>query len=455
LNQITPVTGLTQRLATSIAGLCYENIPEAALTTARRGLADCIGVMIAGSAEPVVALARQTLGGTGTESRLIPGGERTSARDAALINGIAGHVLDYDDVALDGHPSAIMVPALLAESESLGATGEKFLAAYVAGYETWATLWAACAVPLHSLGRHPSSHFGPLAAAAACAHLRGLSASQTTHALGLAAAQSGGLIANFGSMAKSFQVGRAAEAGLLAARLAQAGMTASPHVIEDSAGFLSVFGGGTRASATLNGFGLPGWWILDEGLDIKLYPVCYGTNRVVDCALQLVRDENPDPEKIARIILCIGALQSKMLHSTRPQTPLEAKFSPEFAAAAVFLSGALGFAQLTPSFVLSPQVQSLISKAERRLDHTIGAAPFSPFDQIILHMQDGTTLTSAPVQNAAGSRFAPPDAATAAQKFLDCAAGNLAPQAAEALFAALWSLAPAQKITEVLDLLHD
>ncbi len=454
MNQITPITGLTQRLALSIAALRSENIPEAALTTARRGLADCIGVMIAGSAEEVVTLARQTFGAVSAEARLIPGGQRTSARDAALINGIAGHVLDYDDVALDGHPSAIIVPALLAESEVLGATGAEFLAAYVAGYETWATLWAACAVPLHSLGRHPSSHFGPLAAAAACAHLRGLNATQTAHALGLAAAQSGGLIANFGSMAKSFQVGRAAEAGLLAARLAQACMTASHHIIEDSAGFLAVFGGGTRDDRKSNGFGLPGWWILDEGLDIKLYPVCYGTNRVVDCALQLVRDENPNPAEIKSITLCIGALQSKMLHSTRPQTPLEAKFSPEFAAAAVFSSGALGLAQLTEDFVLRPDVQALIAKAERHLDHTIGAAPFSPADHIILHMQDGTILTSAPVQNAAGSRFAPPDAATSLRKFLDCTSVHLSAQVAETLFGALWSLNPAQKMTTILDLLH-
>jgi 2-methylcitrate dehydratase PrpD len=193
---------------------------------------------------------------------------------------------------------------------------------------------------------------------------------------------------------------------------------------------------------------------LDEGLDIKLYPVCYGTNRVVDCALQLVRDENPNPAEIKNITLCIGALQSKMLHSTRPQTPLEAKFSPEFAAAAVLLAGALGFAQLTPSFVLSPQVQILIAKAERRLDHTIGAAPFSPADQIILHMQDGATLTSAPVQNAAGSRFAPPDAATSLRKFLDCTGAYFSPETAETLFGALWSLNPAQKMTTILDLLH-
>jgi 2-methylcitrate dehydratase PrpD len=439
---------LTQHLAAAIAGLRFADIPATALSIARRGITDCVGVMIAGSTEPVVALTTQTLGLHGTGSRLIPGGARCNAATAALINGIAGHVLDYDDVSMDGHPSAVLVPALLAEAEALNATGDKLLAAYVAGYETWGLLWGAAAAPLHSLGRHPSSSFGPLAAAAACAHLRGLNATQTAHALGLAAAQAGGLIANFGSMAKSFQVGRAAEAGLLAARLAAAGLTASSHVIEDSAGFLAVFSGAAPQTPTPPGFGDPNWWILDEALDIKLYPVCYATHRIVDCALQLVRDAAPDSAEISKITIRLGRLQSKILHSARPQTVLEAKFSPEFATAAVLLAGRVSAHELTQDFVTRPDVQALIHKTTRDLDEEIGAAPFSPFDQTTLHLQNGTIITSAAVQNAAGSRYNPPDEATARQKFTDCG-GSLA------LFTALWSLAPEARITEILDILND
>jgi len=207
---------LTRRLAAAVAGLRDADIPAAAAAVARRGLADCLGVMIAGSAEPVVAHAAAALAPFAAgPARLIPGGAACSAREAALINGIAGHVLDYDDVALDGHPSAVLVPALLAAAGD-AATGADFVRGYVAGYETWAMLWAASAHKLHSLGRHPSSQFGPLAAASGVAALWRLSVTQTANALGLAAAQASGLTVNFGSMAKSFQLGRAAEAGLLA-----------------------------------------------------------------------------------------------------------------------------------------------------------------------------------------------------------------------------------------------
>jgi 2-methylcitrate dehydratase PrpD len=446
---LSPPAGLTQRLGAAIAYLSDGEIPPAAAAVARRGLADCLGVMIAGSAEPVVAHVKAALGPLAAgPARLIPGGEACGAREAALINGIAGHVLDYDDVALDGHPSAVLVPALLAAADG-AATGADFIRGYVAGYETWAVLWAACAQPLHSMGRHPSSQFGPIAAAAGIAALWRLPAVATANALGLAAAQASGLIANFGSMAKSFQVGRATEAGLLAAQLARAGVDAAPAVLEDPAGFLAVIGGGASLNAGF-GFGVPDWWILREGLDIKIYPVCYAGHRLVDAALDLHRTHHIAPAEIVGIELRLGRLQSKILHSTRPQTVLEAKFSPEFCVAAVLATGALGRAQLTPACLARPDVKRLIGLASRSLDEVIAAAPFAPYDQVALRLADGTHLQSAPVRHAAGSRHAPPSEAEALAKFMDCCEALLPGPAAAALFAAAWNLPPASPLADLL-----
>jgi 2-methylcitrate dehydratase PrpD len=441
---------LTQRLAAAVAGLRDADIPAAAAAVARRGLADCLGVMIAGSAEPVVAHATAALAPFAAgPALLIPGGAACSAREAALINGIAGHVLDYDDVALDGHPSAVLVPALLAAAGE-AATGADFVRGYMAGYETWAMLWAASAHKLHSLGRHPSSQFGPLAAASGVAALWRLSVTQTANALGLAAAQASGLTVNFGSMAKSFQLGRAAEAGLLAAQLAKAGVDAAPDVLENSAGFLAVVGGGVKPD-TAFGFGAPDWWILREGLDIKMYPVCYYGHRLVDAARQLQRDYAPALADIRAIEVQLGRVPSNVLHSARPKTVLEAKFSAEFYGAGVLVSGgAMGLAQLTPDFLARPEVQRLIGITTRKLDDAIGIAPFAPFDQITLHMQDGTSLVSAPVRHAAGSRHAPPSAAEAFEKFVDCAVPIMSRSAAEDLFAAAWSLPDAAPLADLL-----
>ena len=105
------------------------------------------------------------------QASLIPSLEKRNVEDAALVNGAAAHVLDYDDVTLDGHPSAVLVPAIVAQGEALGASGVELVTAYVAGYEVWVELLIREPVPLHQKGWHPTAVRGTLAAAAACAKL--------------------------------------------------------------------------------------------------------------------------------------------------------------------------------------------------------------------------------------------------------------------------------------------
>jgi 2-methylcitrate dehydratase PrpD len=441
---------LTIRIGASVAGLADADISAAVADTFRRGLVDYVGVLIAGSSERVVGRVRDALGFLGPdEARLLPGGVRCSARNAALINGIAGHVLDFDDVALDGHPSAVLVPALLAEAEAVGGTNADLLRGYVAGYETWAALWGASPEPLHSRGWHPSGVFGTVAAAAACAALRHLPERQAANALGLAAAQASGLLANFGTMAKSFQIGRAAEAGLLSARLAAWDVDASPEVFEHKSGFLRAFAGGSRPIS--GGFGKPDWAILTEGLDIKTYPVCYATLRLVDAALQLKRDEQLSIKEIAAIDLRLGRIQSEILHSQRPQTVLEAKFSCEFAVASALVFGAVGLVQLKEELVRQDDIQSLIGRTTRILDPEIGVAPFSPFDQVTLRLSDGRVVKSWPVTHASGSRHTPPGREEARAKFEDATRGHLSVDGIARLFDALWDLDPGKTVAGLLD----
>src|SRR5262249_21182864 len=140
-----------------------------ARAVAKTGFTDCFGVMVAGAREPVVALVdRELAGADGAHlASLVPSRARRHVEDAALVNGVAAHVLDYDDVTLDGHPSAVLVPAILAQGEALGSSGAEMLAAYAAGYEVWAELLAREPVPLHQKGWHPTAVRGAVAAAAA------------------------------------------------------------------------------------------------------------------------------------------------------------------------------------------------------------------------------------------------------------------------------------------------
>src|SRR5918999_1705945 len=133
---------LTRKLAEAAICVRFEDLPPEAVDTAKRGIIDCVGVLFAGRGEPVVR-----------------------------VNGAAGHALDYDDVALDGHPSVVLVPTILAEGERLGASGKDLIAAYVAGYETWAELVLRDADKHHGKGWHPTAVFGTVAAAAAASRL--------------------------------------------------------------------------------------------------------------------------------------------------------------------------------------------------------------------------------------------------------------------------------------------
>ncbi|HEY8610908.1 MAG TPA: MmgE/PrpD family protein, partial [Roseomonas sp.] len=233
-------TSITRALGAFVSGLRFDAIPAEAVSIARTGFVDCVGVMIAGRDEPVVGILRDTLGVANPrgEAALTFGSLRAPAPEAAWINGTAAHALDYDDVALRGHPSTVLVPAILAEGEALGATGAEMVAAYVAGYEVWAELIGHDQDYHHEKGWHPTGLFGAVGAAAACARLRGLDADQAAQAIALGASQSAGLGANFGTMTKPFHAGRAAQAGVMAARLAGAGMTASLDAIEHPRGFL-------------------------------------------------------------------------------------------------------------------------------------------------------------------------------------------------------------------------
>ena len=212
---------LTKSLGQFVADLSPNRLPEEAARIARMGFIDTIGTMIAGRNEDSVRIMTETLAPGDGPATLTFGDRHAPAPEAAWINGTAAHALDYDDVALRGHPSTVLVPAILAEAEHLGSSGADMITAYVAGYETWAELFRRDTGLLHQKGWHPTGLYGAVGAAAACAKLRKLDAEKSAIAIALGASQSAGLMSNFGTMTKPFHAGKAAHAGIMAARLAR------------------------------------------------------------------------------------------------------------------------------------------------------------------------------------------------------------------------------------------
>src|SRR3954471_4700958 len=156
--------GLTQALGAFVAGLKPQDLPQEAIPTVRRGIADCVGVAFASFGEPVLGHAFATISQRAEgEARLWTEPGFASAGDAAFVNAVAGHALDFDDTGLDGHPSVVLAPAVLAEAQRLGGTWRDAVTAYVAGYEVWAELIARDADKHHGKGWHPTAMFGTVA----------------------------------------------------------------------------------------------------------------------------------------------------------------------------------------------------------------------------------------------------------------------------------------------------
>lgn len=422
--------GLTQDLGRFVVGFDATAVPAAARRTVRRGIADTMGVLFAGRDEPVVAHALATLGpGASGESSLLGGRLRAAAPDATFVNATAAHALDYDDTGLDGHPSVVLGPAVLAEAEARGATWAELIAAYVAGYETWAELLARDADKHHGKGWHPTAVFGAVACAAAGARLRRLDAAQAAHALGIAASMAGGLVANFGSMTKPLQVGWAARNGLLAARLAERGVTAAPDALESPRGFLAAISPQGRVDlARPCAAGAP-WQIAVQGLNIKRYPVCYALHRAVDAALALrpallaaAGGALQAADAIARIEVTLGTLQAAMLRNPRPTTGLDAKFSAEYALACALARGRLGLAELRDEAVAAPDLQALLQRVQVQRDAAQDAEEplFSPADRLRVTLHDGRVLETEPVRRALGHATRPIDDDALRAKFDDC-----------------------------------
>jgi len=434
---------LAEALGAGVAALDFGTLPKAAVETAKIGFIDCIAVMVAGAAEAPVQILKQTLAAEAgvAEAALYFSDERMPAPAAAWINGTAGHVLDYDDFAR-GHPSVVIVPAILAEGELLDVSGADLIAAYVAGYEVYIDVGIRERLSYQAKGWHPTPLMGALAAAAACARLRKLDGAGIASALGLAASQASGITASYGTMAKSMQVGKAAHTGVMSARLAANGMTAAADVLDHAQGFLSALSPtGDLDLARPPRIG-EHWHIVERGLSIKRYPACYCVHRLVDGALELAARRPLAIDDIARIEVSLSKTHVTILKHHRPQTGLEAKFSAEFAVAAALLAGNVGLREVRDAYVLRPEVQQLMARVSivENENYDPDALGFSMYDQVKIALKDGRTLEGPQVRHALGNAKRPLGVEDLRRKFIDCFAAGGSDVDAERLFADLQRL---------------
>jgi 2-methylcitrate dehydratase PrpD len=326
---------LARELARRSGALRYEHLPADAVQWAKIGILDTVGVTLAGCSEPCAQIARK-LAGSGGQSLVFGTPERTSALDAALVNGVAAHALDFDDMnnTLGGHPSAPILPALFALADERPVTGRAFIAAFVAGFETECKLGRGVHFHHYTKGWHPTATLGVFGAAAAACHLMQLDEERTAIALAIAASLASGIKANFGTMTKPLHVGHCARNGLYAALLAAEGFTANPGVFEHNQGFLDVFNGkGTYDVDRILAHWADPFDIVAPGIAVKQYPCCGSTHPALDVMLDLVRRHDLKPANVARIDSWIHARRLEHTNRPDPQSGLTGKFSVQYCLA--------------------------------------------------------------------------------------------------------------------------
>jgi 2-methylcitrate dehydratase PrpD len=452
------MSALTESVVRFLCGSALDEPPAKALRLAVDGFTDCIGVMLAGADEAVTANLKQHVAMLGGEpaARVLLGDTYATVSQATLVGVGAAHALDFDDYAYSNHVSALLVPAILAEADRTACTGADMLRAYLAGFEVWGAVMKREPDHLHSKGWHPTGVFGPLGVAAALARLRGLDASQVRDALGLAAANGGGVMDNFGTQAKAYQGARAAQAGVECVELALAGVDAGPHALDGSGGLLAALSPRGNADLASASDWLGDYWIAaDDSLNIKLHPTVGASQRGIDAAIQLHLDTTPVTSDIESVIVRVSEKHAAVMRFHEPADALEAKFSIEFGVAAGLIAGKVGLAEVSDEFVRRPDVQALLRKVRVEIgpdddpDYPVGAYA----DTVAYRYATGDWIESEPVRRFRGHGQNPMSEEELRQKFVDCVVPGYGADIAGRLFETLRSLATIGSVDEIADII--
>jgi 2-methylcitrate dehydratase PrpD len=375
---------VTDTLAQFVTKTEFAAISEKALANAKMHLLDTLGVALAGTREPVAAIALDYCKriGPAHESTIWGTKLKAAAPTAAFANGLLAHALDYDDwdaFIHVGHPTSMLLGAALSLGESTAASGKELLKAYVLGIEVMCKLAANCP-NVQDRGFHSTPVWGSLGAAVACASLVKLDAGQLKAALGIAASAAGGIHRQQGSMVKPFHAGNAARNGAEAALLARSGFTADAAILEAPRGFCDTFFGPATCDyeKMIENLGQP-FFLESPGLGLKWHPCSAPQFLAADAALQLKDQYDIRYDDVARIEVNIPPLRYQRHYAAEVKTGLRGKFAINYVVAMCILDGRLELATFTDEKVNQAKVQQALGKVKVICDDSIPEpGPYCP-----------------------------------------------------------------------------
>jgi 2-methylcitrate dehydratase PrpD len=357
-----------ERLGRFVAASRWDTLPQPLRHEGKRSVLNSVGCAVGVAQTPPIDMAMRVLTLLSGADRVtvIGRAERLDILGAAFINAIGANLLDYDDTHLRTviHPTAPVAPAALALAEQRGLSGAAMLHAFILGAEIECRVGNAVSPGHYARGWHITSTCGVFGSAVASAKLLGLDAEQTSHAIGIAASQSAGLVENLPSAAKNVGVGNAARNGLFAALLAEQGYTAAPAAIEGTLGWARAMGDHPAVGEITDGLGER--WELSQNT-YKPYPCGIVMHAVIDACLALRRDHAVTAAEIAEII--VSGDQLLLDRGDRTVTSdRDARVSIHHCAAVSFLSGAAGLKEFSEETVQDPAVAALRARTKARLD---------------------------------------------------------------------------------------
>jgi 2-methylcitrate dehydratase PrpD len=350
----------TKALASYVVSSQIRDIPSDVIHEAKRALLNFVGCAVGGSHEPAVETAIQALQPFSGErtATVLARKERFDPLYASVINGITGHVYEYDDTTPMNyiHPTPPVASALFAFATANRTGGRDFLHAFLMGFEAESRIGNAVYPAHYNAGWHITATAGVFGAAAAVGKLLNLSVQQMIWAFGLAATQASGLREMFGSMAKSFHAGHAARNGYLSAILAKSNFTAGEHAIEGARGFAPVLSSAYNLSKVTAGLG--------EDFQIryntyKPYPCGIVVQPTIDGCIDLHRDFHPAPQSIKAVRVRVAPLVLDLCNKRNITQGLDSKYSIYHSAAVGLVRGKAGIDEYTDAAANDPVIRSV------------------------------------------------------------------------------------------------
>jgi len=439
---------LSDIIADFVVSFDPKSLPPVVRERVRLAFIDTVAVMLAGSQEHATKLACEMVLREGAAPKVSAIGQtfRTSPQLAALANGVAAHVMDYDFSSLQGQPTSPIIPALLPLAEATGATPAEAAAAFVVGFELCLKLARSAREQSSVGGWHGVGTIGTMGAAIACARLVGAPRETIPDILGIAASLSGGLSVNFGTMTKPLHSGVAARNGILAMELGRSGFTANASALENPAGYLAAFDRGMAVSVAPFAELGQRYDIIERGFKPKRYP-CGGLGHTAIDATLALREEIGSAE-IAAIKTGITKQAASRIGDKYPTSIESAKFSMPYVAAYTALYGPPMLTAFTEEAIADEAVKALARKVTVAVDPEFADILDDSPSRVTVTLADGRTVERVRYY-ASGTPQAPLTKEQVEEKFFSCAERAVDKASAVKIFAFLSRLDEQRSFAEL------